>query len=312
MFHPQILVVGSYAAGLVMQTQRLPGPGETILGHGFRATHGGKGSNQAVQAARLGIPTAFFGSVGRDGYGDACAQLHAEEGIDTRFLLRHPELPTGVGFIVVDAEGHNLIALDMGANASLSERDLARHGEAFAGIKVVLAPLEIPLATALQAMRLGREAGGTTILNPAPASDLTNTDLSSVDYLTPNESEARACLGLLPDDTSSPEALAWRLLDLGCGNVVITLGEKGCLLRSRAEACHLPALRVEVVDTTGAGDSFNAAFAVAICEGLAASAAAAFACQVASLSTTKPDTIPSYPTRSQVTDEATHRRFLEQ
>lgn len=116
MHTPHLLVVGSYATGLVMQTPRLPGPGETLLGSKFRATHGGKGSNQAVQAARLGAKVAFLGCVGQDAYGDACEQLHREEGVDVTYLIRHPQQPTGVGFIIVDVAGNNLIALDMGAN----------------------------------------------------------------------------------------------------------------------------------------------------------------------------------------------------
>jgi ribokinase len=297
MLSPQILIVGSYAAGLVMQTQRLPAAGETILGHGFRSTHGGKGSNQAVQAARLGVLTAFLGMVGRDAYGDACAELHTAEGIDTRYLLRHPQLATGVGFIVVDAEGHNLIALDMGANSALSEQDLDKSPAAFSGARVVLAPLEIPPSTAMHAMRKGREAGATTILNPAPALNVTAMDLSCVDYLTPNETEARVCLGLPQCSSHNEEDLAAQLLQLGCRNVLMTLGQRGCLLANRNTTCRIEAPQVDVVDTTGAGDSFNAAFAVGLCQGMAPEEAAAFGCRVASLSTTKSDTVPSYPYR---------------
>jgi sugar/nucleoside kinase (ribokinase family) len=145
---PSVLIVGSYAVGLVMQTERLPGPGETLLGHDYRSTHGGKGSNQAVQAARLGASVAFLGCIGVDAHGDACAQLFTAEGIATSGLIRHATLPTGVGFIVVDGHGRNLITLDMGANAALTPAAVEARPAFFSGPRVVLSQLEIPLATA--------------------------------------------------------------------------------------------------------------------------------------------------------------------
>ena len=296
---PQILVVGSYAAGLVMQTQRLPGPGETLIGHSFRSTHGGKGSNQAVQAARLGANVAFFARVGADSYGDACAKLHAGEGVDTNHLQRDAALATGVGFIVVDAAGRNLITLDMGANGALTPGVLQANPEAFASARIVLAQLEIPLETALAAMSFGRAAGATTLLNPAPAADLSAADLSCIDFLLPNETELRVCAGL-PLEAPVDDAVA-RLLALGCRNVLVTLGEAGCTLRgadgSRIDS---PAFPVCAVDTVGAGDAFCAGFATALAESQPLAAALRFANATASLSVTKPDTIPSYHARHEI------------
>lgn len=294
-----VLVVGSYAVGLVMQTERLPGPGETLIGHGFRAVHGGKGSNQAVQSARLGTPTAFLACVGQDAYGDQCADLHRDEGVDTSLLIRHPELPTGVGFIVVDAAGHNLITLDMGANGALTPEVLAQHADAFGGRAVVLAQMEIPVPTALAAMRHGKELGAITILNPAPAADLSTQDLSSVDYLVPNETELRVSAGLGPD-ASTDEAVS-RLLDRGCANVVVTLGEEGCALFGRdGHRLTMPGFAVQAVDTVGAGDAFCGALATALAERRPIEEALRWANAAAALSVTRQDTVPSYHRRAEV------------
>lgn len=294
-----VLVTGSYAVGLVMETSRLPGPGETVIGRNFRATHGGKGSNQAVQAARLGAKTAFIGMTGRDSYSADCEKLHRSEGVVTEGLLRHESLPTGVGFIVVDEAGRNLITLDMGANDALTPEMLAEHRGIFADAKVVLAQLEIRLETALAAMRLGRETGAVTILNPAPALELTACDLACVDYLVPNETEARVCAGL-PLDAPLEEAVEL-LLERGCGAVIVTLGEKGCRLsRKGAAPLEVAAFPLTAVDTVGAGDSFCGALSTALAEGKPVADALRFANAAAALSVTKPDTVPSYHTRAEV------------
>ena len=282
-----------------MQTSRLPGPGETLLGHSFRSTHGGKGSNQAVQAARLGASTAFFCRVGLDSYGDSCEALHREEGIDPSLILRDDALPTGVGFIVVDDAGRNLITLDMGANATLTPAVLDQHATAFASAGIVLAQLEIPTATALAAMRLGRTAGAITLLNPAPAADLSTFDLSTIDFLVPNEHEARVCAGL-PPEAPLEDAIS-RLLSLGCHHVLVTLGEAGCTLRSPAAArLDVPGFQVHAIDTVGAGDAFCGAFATALAENQPVAQALRFANAAAALSVTKPDTVPSYHHRAEV------------
>ncbi|MGC9420917.1 MAG: ribokinase, partial [Rhodovulum sp.] len=293
-----VLVVGSYATGLVMQTERLPLKGETLIGQGFRAGHGGKGSNQAVQAARLGADVAFLCCVGRDSYGDAMEALMRGEGVRPDGLLRHETLPTGVGFIVVDARGHNLIAVDLGANNALTPELLEAHRTLFEEADVVLAQMEIPLETALAAMRIGRECGALTVLNPAPAARLDGHDLSCIDFITPNETEAVVCAGIERNDHG---AAINRLLQLGCRNVVLTTGADGCVWTDSAGTARaVPGFRVEVVDTVGAGDAFSAAFAVALGEGMDMPDALRFANAAGALSVTRPDTVPSYHARGEV------------
>lgn len=294
----RVLVVGSYATGLVMETERLPQKGETLIGWGFRAVHGGKGSNQAVQAARLGAKVAFLACVGRDAYGDKLEALMREEGVSLSGVSRHAELPTGVGFIIVDRAGHNLITVDLGANRALTPETLAARADLFDAADVVLAQMEIPVETALAAMRMGRARGKTTILNPAPAADLTSHDLSSVDYLTPNETEACVCAGAPAG--ALEEAIA-RLRRLGARHVVLTVGEQGCVWHDvSGRSTAVAGFRVKAVDTVGAGDAFSAAFAVALAEGCAVPDALRFANAAAALSVTKPDTIPSYHRRAEV------------
>jgi ribokinase len=293
-----ILVVGSYAAGLVMETERLPGKGETVIGRGFRAGHGGKGSNQAVQAARLGADVGFLTCVGQDAYGDSLVALLRAEGVRLDGVRRHPTLPTGVGFIVVDAAGHNLIMVDLGANLALGPADVEAHRALFEQADVVVAQFEIPLATALAALRRGKECGAVTLLNPAPAQDLSAHDLSAIDFITPNETETLACVGQPGGDL---EAAMRRLRQLGCRHVVTTTGAEGCRwLAESAPVVAVPGFRTKVVDTVGAGDAFTAALAVGLGEGMAIATALRFAHAAASLSVTVPDTIPSYHRRADV------------
>lgn len=297
---PNILVVGSYATGLVMQVERLPLAGETLIGHGFRQGPGGKGSNQAVQAARLGADVSVIACLGNDAFAESAKSLHTRESVDTRHLFIHPELPTGAGFIMVDAHGNNLITVDLGANLALGDAHLQKASAAFEQANVVLAQFEIPPGTALAALHRARKSGARTILNPAPAVDLRSFDLSSVDYLTPNEAEARACLGLDPADPASEEELASMLLDLGVGAIVFTRGVAGARLVARDRDLQQAAFPVEVVDTVGAGDSFNAAFAVGLAEGMSEADALRFGCAAGSLAVTRADTIDSYGHRDQV------------
>lgn len=295
-----IVVFGSYAKALVMTTARVPTVGETVLGRDFRQTFGGKGSDMAVQAARLGLPVAFVGVVGDDTFGHEFADLMREEGVDICGLRMTSELATGAGFIVKDDLGRNLIVVDMGANKLFSPADVSAHASVLKQGKVALAQLEIPLETALFGLKTAKAAGLTTILNPAPAQNLTGWDLSCVDIVTPNESEARVALGLDPADPISLEAIAQRLLATGCGAVLMTLGEKGVAGFTPEGDFRLLPFAVEVVDSNGAGDSFNAALAVGLAEGKSLKEAAAFAAVVAALCCTRWETVPSYHTREEV------------
>jgi ribokinase len=296
----RIAVIGSYAIALVMDVDRLPHEGETLLARNFRHTYGGKGSDMAVQAARLGTEVHFVGCVGDDDYGRDFASLLSREGIHAEHLQRRGERATGAGFIIKTPAGANIITVDMGANELLSGDDLALAEQTITRCGVMLIQLEIPLAAALDAARLGRRHGLQVILNPAPAQDLRAVDLSSIDVLTPNETEARVCLGLSPADQTADDAIGQRLLQQGCRNVAITLGERGALIVGPEGATRVPAPSVDAIDTNGAGDAFNAGLATALGEGVSLASAVAFANAVAALSCTRRETVPSYHTRAEV------------
>ncbi|SKA24140.1 ribokinase [Consotaella salsifontis] len=301
-----VLVFGSYAKALVMTAARIPTIGETLLGKDFRQTFGGKGSDMAVQAARLGCATEFVGVVGDDAFGHEFIALMKAEGIGIAGLRVTGEQPTGAGFIIKDEAARNIIVVDMGANALFGRADVDRALGGLAAPKVALAQLEIPLDTALYGLSAARAKGATAILNPAPALPLIGQDLSMVDILTPNETEARVALGLSPDDPRDNAEIAAELMKTGCGAVVMTRGEDGVLVHDGQKTLTLPAFKVDHVDSNGAGDSFNAALAVALAEGRALPDAARFASAVAALCCTRWETVPSYHTRAEV------ERFLKE
>ena len=304
---PQIILIGSYLVALVMDVDRIPLKGETLLAHNFREVYGGKGSDMAVQAARLGAPVRFVGRVGEDDFGRAFIRLMQDEGVNLDYLGTTTEMLTGAGFIIKDRTGHNIITVDIGANQLFVPADVDRAAPEMRPGSVVLIQLEIPLETALHAAKLGHHAGGTVIFNPAPAQDLRGHDLSSMDILTPNETEARICLGLSPTDPTPDIEIARQLLAHGCGTVVMTLGERGSVIVTADSVTEVPAYYFpDAVDSNGAGDSFNAALATGLIEGKSLYDAARFANAVAGLCCTRWDTVPSYHNRQEV------NQFLQQ
>jgi len=297
----RIVVVGSFAVGLTMKLARFPMAGETQLGSGYRMDHGGKGSNQAVGCARLGALVSFVASIGQDAAGDMALELYRNEGVTAR-LRRAAGQPTGVGFILVRADtGENCIALDPGANDLLSAGDVAASDAAFAAARVALTQLEIPVDAAEAALELGRAHGAITILNPAPARAVPDTVLRNVDVLTtPNQSEAMALLGYGPDADVAPARLGRELLAHGPQQVVVTLGEQGAFIAARGLETHIPAISLAPVDTTGAGDAFNAGLAVALACGADLEAAVRFAVVTGGLAVTKARVVPALPRRDDV------------
>mgnify|MGYP001166023366 CR=1 FL=1 len=296
----RVIVVGSYAAALVMDVERIPAEGETVMGRGYRQTHGGKGSNMACCAARLGADARMMTKVGADAFGDGFEALLRREGAGPGWILRSRALPTAVGMILSTSRGTNAIAVDAGALSELAPADLEPVRDALEAGDVVLSPLEIPLETALAASRMARARGAVSVLNPAPAVDLRRQDLSTVDFLTPNETEARVCLGLPPGDGIADRQAAEQLRSLGPRHVIITRGGEGVLWSSPDGCFAIPALRVNVLDTVGAGDAFNAGLAAGLSEGKEALESILLGVAAASLSTEKPETIDSYPRRAEV------------
>lgn len=298
---PSITVVGSYATGLTMKVDRLPSGGETLLGTGYRVDYGGKGSNQAVGCARLGAKVSFVAKVGKDSFGEMALKLYREEGVDTACVIQTENVPTGVGFILVElGSGRNCIVLDPGANERLTAADISQCDGSFGSSAVVLTQLEIPVAAAEAALARGHACGAITILNPAPVRPLPKRVLQLVDILTPNEVEAKVLTRHAPGDSVAPEEVGRELLRAGVKQVVMTLGEKGALLVT-AEGCrHFPALPMPAVDTTGAGDAFNAGLATALAWGTTLEQAVELAIVTGGLAVTKEGVIPSLPGREEV------------
>jgi ribokinase len=297
---PRITVVGSYATGLTMRVERQPSPGETLLGTGYRVDYGGKGSNQAVGCVRLGAQVSFVARIGKDAFGEMALGLYRDEGIDVAHVVQTAGAPTGVGFIIVDADGNNCITIDPGANELLTAADVSHSKAAFDEAAVVLTQLEIPVAAAEAAMAYGRARGAVTILNPAPVRPLPESVLQLVDILTPNQSEARVLAGRSLDEVTDTEEIARELIGRGVKQVVMTLGEEGALIVTASSSQHVPALRVSAVDTTGAGDAFNAGLAIALACGAGLEDAVQFAVVTGGLAVTKEGVIPSLPHRGEV------------
>jgi ribokinase len=292
----KILVVGSANMDLVVAADRPPLVGETLLGGVFATYLGGKGANQAVAAARLGGQVAMVGAVGADPFGVALRAGLAEAGVDVAGLMSLDE-PSGVGVIITTPTGGNCIVVAPGANGRLDAA--AIDPNAFSDVAFVLAQLETPLDGVIRAARLAKAQGTIFILDPAPARSLPTELLELVDWLTPNETEARSILGLHGPFDAAAGAAA--LQALGARGVIIKLGGEGAMMLEAGGEPHLiAAFPVEAVDTTAAGDAFNGAFAVALAEGAAPAAAARFASAAAALSVTRKGAQPSLPHRAEV------------
>ncbi len=300
MSKPVITVVGSFAVGMTLRTARMPIFGETLLGSDFDMGPGGKGSNQAVGVARLGAQAYFAGIVGDDKLADIGLELYASEGIDTTYLHKTKTMATGVGFIMVNPSGHNGIILDMGANKLMDAAFVDQVGPQITRSAVVMAVLEIPVVAAARAMELGRQHGVCTILNPAPATKLDDSVFRYIDYLTPNETELRILMGLAPDDPTPTIELAAQLRQRGVKNLIVTQGEHGALILNDDGRVVVPGAHVEVVDTTGAGDAFNAGLAIALAEGQPLQEAVQFANCAGALACTRLGAIPALATRAEV------------
>ncbi len=284
-----VLVVGSIHADFYVKTSRFPSPGETVRGSSFFVLTGGKGANQAVGCARLGVPAYLVSAVGGDDLGGMVLRDVQSKGVDVSYVHVDPGTHTGVAFIVLnESTGENLIVVAPGADDSLRPEHVERALAGLRGrVRVLLTQLEVPLDTVYYALRRCKELGLVTILNPAPARKLDPRVLEYVDVLTPNRVEATQLSGV---DTSSLDGAlraGEKLVEAGPKAVVLTLGGDGALLVTRGSAKQVPAFKVRVVDTVGAGDAFNAGLAVAIYEGMDLERAVLFANAVAALKITR-------------------------
>lgn len=296
-------MVGSAVTDLVARVAQLPEPGETVFGSSFTQGFGGKGSNQAVMAARLGARVSVVVKLGRDDFGEAVLRNYQEQGIDTTFVGT-AEDASGVALITVDeASGQNVITIVPGANSSLSPEDVRGAAAAVRGATVLVAQLETPVPATLEAFRLAKRGGVRTLLNPAPAADLPEELLTLTDILIPNELEAAALIGRAVRSPEDALGAAEGLLGRGPRVVVITLGGRGAVLAQTGKApFHITTESVKAVDTTGAGDAFvgSLAYFTACVPELPLADAVAKACRVASLSVQREGTQTSYPYRAEL------------
>lgn len=285
----KIIVVGSCNTDMVIRVDHLPEPGETIIGHDFITNQGGKGANQAVAVKRLGGETAFIARLGNDDFGAKSLRLLTEEGIDTSFVRLTDGVSTGVALIPVDDKGENSIIVSSGANALLSPLDIEEAEPLFEKASILLMQLETPVPTLISAARLAKQFGAKVVLNPAPypKEPLPIELLELVDIITPNETEAAGMSGVKVLDEESALKAICEIQKQGVGNVIITAGASGAYTSTEGQLVRIPSEKVEVVDTTAAGDTFCGALCVALSKGTDMVQAIRFANKAASLSVTR-------------------------
>jgi ribokinase len=296
---PRIVVVGSSNTDMIIKLDRIPRPGETILGGAFVTAAGGKGANQAVGAARAGGQVTFIARVGQDMFGEQAVAGFVRDGINVKYVSRDKTNPSGVALIFVAKDGENSIAVAGGANAKLLPADVRKAKSAFTGASVLVMQLETPLETVQAAADLAAKAGVRVILNPAPAQPLPDKLLKRISILTPNETEAELLTG------STGEEAAAKLRARGVTTVILTLGARGALIADATGTRLVPGFKVKAVDTTAAGDIFNGSLAVALAERKSLDESVRFANAAAAISVTRLGAQPSAPTRREI------ERFLK-
>lgn len=291
-----VAILGIFVADLAFRASRMPAIGETIAGSGFAMGPGGKGSNQAVAAARAGAKVGFISRLGSDDFGAVALATWEREGI-TPHVHQVDGEPTGAAFIYVnETSGENAIIVVPGAAAGITPANVEAAAEVIRSARVFVTQLEQPVDAAQRGLEIAREAGVITIFNPAPAALLPDAIYPLCDYITPNESEASLLTGVHVRSIDDARAAATILLAGGVGTALITLGENGALLHSHDTSLHIPAFAAgPVVETAGAGDAFNGGFAAALARGDTPEAAARFASALAGISVTRPGTAPSMP-----------------
>jgi ribokinase len=297
-----IVVIGSSNTDMVVKTSHLPVPGETVLGGDFFMNAGGKGANQAVAAARYGNRVVFVAKTGNDLFGEQVRKSMKEDGIVTDYVFIDEEHPSGVALITIDQKAENCIVVAGGANMYLKPEDIDKAKEEILGGDVVLMQLETPIETVEYAAKMAAEAGVKVILNPAPApaEPLSKELISNLYLITPNRSEASRLTGIEVTDLASAQRAALALYDMGAKNVIVTLGSEGSLVYDGHMMMRVEAIKVEAVDTTAAGDTYNGVLASVIAEGKSLIDAVHEANIAGAISVTRMGAQPAAPTREEI------------
>ncbi len=295
----RIIVVGSANTDMVVKADKLPAPGETVMGGVFFMNAGGKGANQAVAAARLGGNVVFVAKVGTDIFGEQTIIGLKKEGIDTAYVFKDKNAPSGTALITVNNEGENCIVVAPGANGQLLPKDIETV-KILGKAEIILVQLEIPMETIAFVINKAKANNQKVILNPAPAHPLADDLLNGLFLITPNETEATLLTGINVFDKETASKAADFLQGKGVQNVIITLGKQGAYLQTQHLKVLVETPSVKAVDTTAAGDTFNGAIAVAIAENMAWEKAVHFACQAASISVTRLGAQASVPFRNEI------------
>ena len=297
-----VIVVGSVNMDLVVRVPRLPAPGETLAGRELLLVPGGKGANQAVAVARMGQSVVLNGNVGDDGYGQTLLDGLRRNAVDVTAVAIKPACSSGLAFINVDDQGQNAIVILAGANGLLEPQDVTRHEALWTGARILITQFEIQMPTVEQAVRMAKQHGLTVILNPAPAAPMSAAQdvIAQTDYLILNETELEVLTGIRPTSHGDLELAGRRLLEAGARVVIVTLGADGAATVEPRSCEFVPAVRVDAVDTTAAGDAFIGAFAAALLRGEPLRACVAFANRAGALAVTRPGAQPSLPTYAEV------------
>lgn len=293
----KIVIIGSSNTDLVVKSAKIPVAGQTILGENFKVVAGGKGANQAVAAKRLGGDVVFVTKLGRDSFGDNTCKALVEEGFNPEFIFRDEKAASGVALINVSSSGENSIVVAPGANFTFTREDIDSVANQIISADIVLLQLEIPMEIVRYVVDFAYSNGVKVVLNPAPAAHLDDDLLSKLYLVTPNEIESGCLCG---ESSENVEINARTLLSKGVGNVIVTLGENGSLLMTHEGSKIIPALKVNAVDTTAAGDTYNGALCVALASGKTLSEAVVFATKASAISVTREGAQPSVPTLEEV------------